>query len=297
MKIKDITEGIKDTIGSFLLPDPNKGDTANPYGAFAQQSDKNPFGSFSQQAANAVRGATLGNPFTQYRKPAEQDKMFNVNGKNMSLTEILTRIDELVKVQQPSKDEQVVLQSLINAVQGDKGAMEYINKLKSKVPDQPAATTTAPSQPAVQGQEQPQDTQQPGPTTDPIDTEAEKANANIKSKIAYLVKQGVLQSGRITDTERQYIDSVDVYVDPNKFANTDPSEVYIQATPPHPSNYGASVTIPLSKWMEAQGRDGSPFTGYVGFNRTPAGWWTDDYKAYVNPRNDLDNLIASYRKK
>ena len=54
MKIKDITEGIKDTIGSFLLPDPNKGDTANPAGAFGQQSDKNPFGSFSQQAAKAL---------------------------------------------------------------------------------------------------------------------------------------------------------------------------------------------------------------------------------------------------
>ena len=141
------------------------------------------------------------------------------------------------------------------------------------------------------------DTQQPDRKPDQVDTEMEKANANIKSKVDYLVKQGVLQSGRITDTEKQYIDSVDVYVDPNKFANTDPSEVYIQATPPHPSNYGDSVTIPLSKWMEAQGRDGSPFTGYVGFNRTPAGWWTDDYKAYVNPRNDLDNLIASYRKK
>ena len=141
------------------------------------------------------------------------------------------------------------------------------------------------------------DVDEPTLTSDPIDTEMEKVNANIKRKVDYLVKQGVLQSGRITDAERQYIDSVDVYVDPNKFANTDPSEVYIQATPPHPSNYGASVTIPLSKWMEAQGRDGSPFTGYVGFNRTPAGWWTDDYKAYVNPRNDLDNLIASYRKK
>ena len=141
------------------------------------------------------------------------------------------------------------------------------------------------------------DVDEPTVTSDPIDTEMEKVNANIKRKVDYLVKQGVLQSGRITDAEKQYIDSVDVYVDPNKFANTDPSEVYIQATPPHPSNYGASVTIPLSKWMEAQGRDGSPFTGYVGFNRTPAGWWTDDYKAYVNPRNDLDNLIASYRKK
>lgn len=137
---------------------------------------------------------------------------------------------------------------------------------------------------------------QPGPKPDPIDTEAEKANANIKSKVDYLVKQGVLQSGRITDTEKQYIDSVDVYVDPNKFANADPEKVLIKAKPPHVSNYGPSVQIPLSAWQEALGRDGSGLSGYVGFNLTPAGWWSDDYKAYVNPRNKLDDLISTYQK-
>lgn len=242
MKIKEITEGILDKLAdkvvSKVVSKPGN-DSANPYGAFAQQIDKNPYGSFSQQAARAIRGAGEGNPFTQYLK---------VNSKK-------------------------------------------------KQRDGTSAVTDTPQPDADTSTDTSTDTQQSDRKPDQVNTEAEKANANIKSKVDYLVKQGVLQSGRITDTEKQYIDSVDVYVDPNKFANTDPSEVYIQATPPHPSNYGASVTIPLSKWMEAQGRDGSPFTGYVGFNRTPAGWWTDDYKAYVNPRNDLDNLIASYRKK
>ena len=131
---------------------------------------------------------------------------------------------------------------------------------------------------------------------DPIDTEAEKSNANIKSKVDYLVKQGVLQSGRITDTEKQYIDSVDVYVDPNKFANADPEKVIIKAKPPHVSLYSTSVQIPLSAWQEALGRDGSGLSGYVGFNLTPAGWWSDDYKAYVNPNGRLDDLITSYQK-
>ena len=128
------------------------------------------------------------------------------------------------------------------------------------------------------------------------DPEAEKANANIKSKIDYLVKNGVLQSGRITDTEKQYIDSVDVYVDPNKFANADPEKVIIKAKPPHVSLYSTSVQIPLSAWQEALGRDGSGLSGYVGFNLTPAGWWSDDYKAYVNPNGRLDDLITSYQK-
>ena len=131
---------------------------------------------------------------------------------------------------------------------------------------------------------------------DPIDTEAEKSNANIKSKVDYLVKQGVLQSGRITDTEKQYIDSVDVYVDPNKFAKADPGQVLIKAKPPHVSNYSTSVQIPLSDWQEALGRDGTGLSGYVGFNLTPAGWWSDDYKAYVNPNGRLDDLITSYQK-
>lgn len=140
------------------------------------------------------------------------------------------------------------------------------------------------------------DVDEPTLTTDPVNTEAEKANANIKSKVDYLVKQGVLQSGRITDTERQYIDSVDVYVDPNKFANTPPSEAFIKATPPHVSNYRGSVQIPLSEWQQALGRGGAGLSGYVGFNLTPAGWWSDDFKAYVNPGNKLDDLITSYQK-
>ena len=131
---------------------------------------------------------------------------------------------------------------------------------------------------------------------DPIDTEAEKSNANIKSKVDYLVKQGVLQSGRITDTEKQYIDSVDVYVDPNKFANADPSEVILKATPPHISNYDGSVTMPLSAWQEALGRDGTGLRGNVGFNLTPAGWWSDDYQGYINPNSKLDDLISTYQK-
>ena len=141
-----------------------------------------------------------------------------------------------------------------------------------------------------------QQSQQPDPRPDPVDTEAEKANANIKSKIDYLVKQGVLQSGRITDTERQYIDSVDVYVDPNKFANAEPSQIILKARPPHVSNYTTSVSMPLSAWQEALGRDGSGLRGNVGFNLTPAGWWSDDYKGYINPNSKLDDLISQYQK-
>ena len=256
MKIKEITEGILDKVADKVASKviPNKGnDSANPYGAFAQQIDKNPYGSFSQQAARAIRGAGEGNPFTQYLK---------VNSKKK---------------------------------QRD-GTSAVTDTPKSDADTSTDTSADTPKDAGTGTQRKSSYTGKPFPWGS--DPEAEKANANIKSKIDYLVKNGVLQSGRITDTEKQYIDSVDVYVDPNKFANADPEKVIIKAKPPHVSLYakGGSVTMPLSAWQEALGRDGSGLKGYIGFNLTPAGWWSDDYKAYVNPRNKLDDLITSYQK-
>ena len=188
--------------------------------------------------------------------------------------------------------------------QYEQSIKKYQEHMKQQPQDQqePATDTSTDAQQPDTDAQQPDtstDTQQPEQPDlrpDPVDTEAEKANANIKSKIDYLVKKGVLQSGRITDTERQYIDSVDVYVDPNKFARAEPSQIILKARPPHVSNYSTSVSMPLSAWQEALGRDGSGLRGNVGFNLTPAGWWSDDYKGYINPRNKLDDLISQYQK-
>ena len=188
--------------------------------------------------------------------------------------------------------------------QYEQSIKKYQEHMKQQPQDQqePATDTSTDTQQPDTDAQQPDtstDTQQPEQPDlrpDPVDTEAEKANANIKSKIDYLVKKGVLQSGRITDTERQYIDSVDVYVDPNKFARAEPSQIILKARPPHVSNYSTSVSMPLSAWQEALGRDGSGLRGNVGFNLTPAGWWSDDYKGYINPNSKLDDLISQYQK-
>jgi len=294
MKIKEITEGIldkvADKVASKVIPNPGN-DSANPYGAFAQQLDKNPYGSFSQQAARAIRGAGEGNPFTQYLKPEEQDRMFNVDGEKMSLRDILTRIDELVKVQQPTKDEQIKLQSLINAVQGDKGAMAYINKLKSKVPDQPAATTTAPSQPDAdtstdneqpntqQPRQQQQRQQQTRPQGNP--------NQNINTKIDYLKSIGVLQSARITDSEKQYIESTDVWVDSNKLQDIDPDTTFFQTRAPHHHMFLRQIVVP--------GRDlGYDNNVNYQYSLTPAGWWSPMHNGYINPNSKLGQLVDNW---
>ena len=138
------------------------------------------------------------------------------------------------------------------------------------------------------------------PKKDPVaqktTTGSSNVNATLKSKIEYLVKTGKLASARITDDEKRYIDSVDVYVDPDRFAGVDPSEKFIKSKPPHHSLATSSVQIPMSEWQRALGREGGELSGYVSFDLTPAGWWSDDFKAYVNPNNKLDDLITSYQK-
>jgi hypothetical protein len=130
--------------------------------------------------------------------------------------------------------------------------------------------------------------QKQGPVNDP--------NENINTKIEYLKQQGELQSGRITDDERRYIDSVDVYVDPHKFDKEDPSTRFIKSRPPHHMNFQTSVQIPMKDWQKAIGREGSGLTGYVTFDLTPAGWWSNDFKAYINPNNKLDDLVTGFQK-
>ena len=173
---------------------------------------------------------------------------------------------------------------------GDKVAGWWAKKFDKSVsqPEQPQDQQQQQSQPQDQ-QQQPQNQQQPqGPKNDP--------NVTLKSKIDYLVKQGILQSGRITDDEKRYIDSVDVWVDTNKFAKEDPSTRFIKARRPHQSLFIASVQIPMSEWQRALGRSGEGLSGYVSFDLTPAGWWSSDFNAYINPNNQLDDLVTRYQK-
>ena len=124
----------------------------------------------------------------------------------------------------------------------------------------------------------------------------ENPNATLKSKIEYLKREGHLQSGRITDDEKRYIDGVEVYVDPNKFDNVSPNQPFLSSTPPHHLTYIASVQIPLDTWMRLMGREPQGFTGIVSFDLTPAGWWSPDFQKYVNPNNPLSEVIDQYQK-
>ena len=186
-------------------------------------------------------------------------------------------------------------------VQGDSYWLDYDQPTTYNYNDQeeqgqqPTSDTTdsktqkkSVAKPQTQKKEPVDQTQQTSPKDNP--------NATLKSKIDYLVKQGKLASARITDDEKRYIDSVDVYVDRYKFANVDPSEKFIKSKPPHHSLTFSSVQIPMSEWQRALGRDGTGLSGYVNFDLTDAGWWSNDFNAYINPNNSLDELVASYQK-
>ena len=158
------------------------------------------------------------------------------------------------------------------------------------------------SKETTQGHEQPQNQEQPKLKPRKQQTRQEQPkpkddpNTNLNTKIGYLVQQGFLQSGRISDDEKRYIDGVDVWVDENKFAKEDPSTRFIKATRPHHSLFMGSVQIPMSEWQKALGRSGEGLSGYVSFDLTPAGWWSTDFNAYINPNNQLDDLVSRYQR-
>jgi hypothetical protein len=236
MKIKEITEGIldkvADKVASKVIPNPGN-DSANPYGAFAQQLDKNPYGSFSQQAARAIRGAGEGNPFTQYLRANPEKKQSG---------------DTDTDTDTPQPDA-----------------------------DTSTDTSTDNEQPNTQQPRQRQ--QQTRPQGNP--------NQNINTKIDYLKSIGVLQSARITDSEKQYIESTDVWVDSNKLQDIDPDTTFFQTRAPHHHMFLRQIVVP--------GRDlGYDNNVNYQYSLTPAGWWSPMHNGYINPNSKLGQLVDNW---
>ena len=145
-----------------------------------------------------------------------------------------------------------------------------------KVQTEPKSQNKPPRQ---QQQRQQQRQEQPRPQGNP--------NQNVNTKIEYLKSIGFLQSARITDDERQYIESTDVWVDTNKLQGLDPSTTFFQSRAPHHSMFIRQVVVPA--------RD----LGYENnvnyqFDLTPAGWWSSMHRAYVNPNSKLGQLVDDW---
>jgi len=141
-----------------------------------------------------------------------------------------------------------------------------------------------------QDQEQPKDQEQPQRQQSPRQEQPRpqrNPNQNINTKIDYLKSIGVLQSARITDDEKQYIESTDVWVDTNKLQGIDPSTTFFQTRAPHHHMFIRQIVVPA--------RD-------LGYNNnvnyqldlTPAGWWSSMHQAYLNPNSKLGRLVDNW---
>lgn len=112
-------------------------------------------------------------------------------------------------------------------------------------------------------------------------------NQNINTKIDYLKSIGVLQSARITDSEKQYIESTDVWVDSNKLQGIDPKTTFLQTRAPHHHMFLRQIAVP--------GRDlGYDNNVTYQYDLTPAGWWSSMHNGYINPNSKLGQLVDNW---
>ena len=147
-------------------------------------------------------------------------------------------------------------------------------------PQPDADTSTDNEQPNTpQPRQQQQRQQQTRPQGNP--------NQNINTKIDYLKSIGVLQSARITDSEKQYIESTDVWVDSNKLQDIDPSTTFFQTRAPHHHMFLRQIVVP--------GRDlGYDNNVNYQYSLTPAGWWSPMHNGYINPNSKLGQLVDNW---
>ncbi len=109
----------------------------------------------------------------------------------------------------------------------------------------------------IQDPKQPQDqtTTQATKISDPNKPEG-NPNATLDSKIAYAKSKGWV-GARPTNNDKVYLDSVDVYVDPNKLAGVAASQNFIPHRPPHEKLSMGSFKAPTADINTALGMKGS----------------------------------------
>ena len=122
-------------------------------------------------------------------------------------------------------------------------------------------------------------------------------NATLDSKIAYAKSKGWV-GARPTNNDKVYLDSVDVYVDPNKLADVAASQNFIPHRPPHEKLSMGSFKAPTADINTALGMKGqSAISGYSSYILTPAGWYSKNREAYINPNSRAQDIIDMYWEK
>jgi len=178
-----------------------------------------------------------------------------------------------------------------------KKVASYLKKDSTKQPQDPKDKIQDPKD-TIQDPKQPQDqtTTQATKISDPNKPEG-NPNATLDSKIAYAKSKGWV-GARPTNNDKVYLDSVDVYVDPNKLADIPASQNFIPHRQPHEKLSMGSFKAPTADINKALGMKGqSEISGYSSYILTPAGWYSKNREAYINPISRAQDVIDMYWEK
>jgi len=145
-------------------------------------------------------------------------------------------------------------------------------------------------------QSQDQTTPQATKISDPNKPEG-NVNASLDSKVSYAKSKGWVGQ-RPTNQEKNYLDSVDVYVDPNMLADIPANQNFIPHRPPHEKLGMGSFKAPTADINTALGMKGQEqISGYSSYILTPAGWYSKNREAYINPKSKAQDIIDMYWEK
>ena len=119
-------------------------------------------------------------------------------------------------------------------------------------------------------------------------------NANLDAKIAYAKSRGWIGS-RPTNQDKAYLDSVDVDIDPNRFNNVDPKTFFIPHQPLHVKSALDEFSVSTVELNRALGfKHQEEFKGYSTITLTPAGWYSVNRQAYINPNSKAQTVIDMF---
>jgi len=172
-----------------------------------------------------------------------------------------------------------------------KKVASYLKKDSTEQPQDPKDKIQDPKD-KIQDPKQSQATEIPNPNKP-----EGNPNATLDSKIAYAKSKGWV-GARPTNNDKVYLDSVDVYVDPNKLADVAASQNFIPHRPPHEKLSMGSFKAPTADINTALGMKGqSAISGYSSYILTPAGWYSKNREAYINPNSRAQDIIDMYWEK
>jgi len=137
------------------------------------------------------------------------------------------------------------------------------------------------------------------PTTDisEPDKPTGNPNANLDSKISYAKSKGWVGQ-RPTNQEKNYLDTVEVYVNPNMLKDIPAERNFVPHRPPHEKLSLGSFKAPTAEINRALGFKGQEqITGFSSFVLTPAGWYAKNRQAYINPNSKAQDIVDMFWEK